>query len=96
MNDTLFLTKARYGVLIALAAYIQENGYCPSIRELAEELDVRSHSSVHFHLDSLHNEGFLVRRPRKARSWELTLKARGILPTSVLRSAEDVVLAKAG
>ena len=96
MNDTLFLSRARYGVLMALAAYIQEKGYCPSIRELAGELDVRSHSSVHFHLDCLNNEGFLTRRPRKSRCWELTLKARGILPTSVLPSAEDKVLARAG
>lgn len=95
MNDTLFLSRARYGVLLALADYIQENGYCPSIRELAEELDVRSHSSVHFHLDCLYSEGFLLRRQRKSRCWELTLKARGVLPTRVC-TVDETVLAKAG
>lgn len=76
------LTEARYGVLAHLNTFVMEHGYCPSIRELASRLGAKSHSSIHFHLDLLVREGYLTRKPGRARSYELTPKARGMFRLS--------------
>lgn len=73
------LTSRRVAILGQLYDYIRQNGYSPTVRELTERLQLKSHSSVHAHLDSLERDGFVSRRRRAARSWELTAKARQIL-----------------
>jgi len=71
-RDSRPLSKSRLAVLSALSEFLQEHGYSPTVREIAENLQFRSHASVHAHLDALSMAGLLTRRPRSARSWLVT------------------------
>ncbi|HHY46470.1 MAG TPA: transcriptional repressor LexA [Firmicutes bacterium] len=50
---------------------IAENGYPPSIREIAEACGLKSASTVHGHLSRLERKGYLRRDPAKSRAIEL-------------------------
>jgi|GEM_PF-1043831 len=47
------LTERQQQVLNAIASYIKEKGYSPTIRELAQELGFKSTSTLHAHLQRL-------------------------------------------
>ena len=74
-----FMSHSRLTVLLHLSSFIAEYGYGPSVRELTERLQRKSHSSVHTHLDCLHRDGFVSRSPGRARSWALTTKGKGLV-----------------
>lgn len=73
------VTRTKLNVLAGIDGFIQENGYSPSIRELSSQLGIKSHSSVHFHLEVLEREGFISRHPGRARSCRMTYKAERAL-----------------
>jgi repressor LexA len=54
----LQLTRKQREVLTAIEAFAKENGYMPSVRELAEKLDLGV-ATVHFHLSTLQDKGVL-------------------------------------
>ena len=57
--------QAVYG---AIRDGIAQNGYAPSVRELAERLGYRSTSTVQMYLDRLESEGYITREGGKSRS----------------------------
>jgi len=73
------LTRARFRVLRQFHLFQQQNGYAPSIRELARQLNFTSHSSAQAHLSNLSRDGYMRRRREGPRGWILTRKAREIL-----------------
>ena len=73
------LTPTRLSVLIGMNEFIEKNGYSPSVRELSALLGVKSHSSIHFHLEILEKDGYISRHARRARSCRMTLKAEQAL-----------------
>jgi len=72
------ITKRQSAVLKNIYDYITENGYPPSIRDLAGRLDINSPRGIHDHLRSLEKKGYMERRS-SARSIRLTAKAMGML-----------------
>ena len=62
----------RQDVLMALAKLRLNNGYAPSVRELAKELDLASPSSVHLHLRGLAEMGYITWIPGLSRTVRLT------------------------
>jgi repressor LexA len=62
-----------------IAATIRERGYPPSVREIAQAVDLASTSAVHHHLQALEREGFLERGASTSRAIRLT-------PTAALRT----------
>lgn len=44
-----------------LRRYISENGYGPTLKDIAQYIGVRSPSTAHFHLSRLEDKGFLKR-----------------------------------
>lgn len=52
--------QQRVRILDFIAAYVNEHGWAPTVREIASELRHQSPSSVHIHLRKLHDEGKLV------------------------------------
>lgn len=61
------LTSTQEAVLHYIREYIKNTGYPPTIREIADGVRLRSVSSVHHHLRTLEDLGFLRRdhsRPR--------------------------------
>lgn len=56
------LTKRESDTLNVLVEYINQNGYAPSVREIAEIIGVKSTSTVHNYLKGLQNKGFIERK----------------------------------
>jgi len=63
---------------IRILEYIQtamsEHGYCPTVREICQGLNIRSTSTVHRYLNRLEEKGFIKREALKRRAIELTVK----------------------
>lgn len=66
------LTKKQRAVLECIEACIREKGYGPTVREICTALDLSSPSTVHVHLGSLEQKGYIERDPLKSRSITLT------------------------
>ena len=62
------LTNRQLEMLAALKQYIDDNGYPPSHRELADTLGMRSTSGVAMRLDALERRGLITRERGLARS----------------------------
>ncbi|MDO5295440.1 MAG: hypothetical protein Q4F00_02200 [bacterium] len=74
------LTERQAEILRYVHAYISERGFAPSIREIGDAVQLSSSSTVHSHLNSLIEKGFIRRNPSKPRSlevinWEQALAA---------------------
>jgi len=59
-------------ILAFVAATLRDRGYPPSVREIAQAVDLASTSAVHHHLQSLEREGYLERGAAQSRAIRLT------------------------
>ena len=57
----------REKVLEFVRSYTEEQGFAPSIREIAKAVGVRSTKAVKYHLDILVADGLIKRTPKQAR-----------------------------
>jgi repressor LexA len=57
----------------------EERGFPPTIREIGEEMDIKSTNGVNDHLKALERKGFLTRGEQQSRSLVPTKRARMIL-----------------
>ncbi|MFR7746339.1 MAG: transcriptional repressor LexA [Eggerthellaceae bacterium] len=62
------LTKRQRSVFEFIESYIKEKGFGPTVREIANAVDLSSPSTVHAHLKALEEKGYIVRDPLKSRS----------------------------
>jgi repressor LexA len=62
-----------------IAATLRARGYPPSVREIANAVDLASTSAVHHHLSALERDGYLERGATQSRALRLT-------PMAALRS----------
>ncbi len=69
-------TATREKIFAFLQAYRQENGYAPTLREIAKACAIKSLSAVQFHLDRLERDGVIRRDKDKSRS--ITLPAEDV------------------
>ena len=51
-----------------ILSFTEENGYPPSVREIADAVGLKSPSTVHFHLKSLEDAGVITRGAGKTRA----------------------------
>lgn len=58
-------------VLKVIKIYLDEKGYPPSIRELKQEMDVSSTSTIHYYLAKLEEKGLIKRTNNKNRAIEI-------------------------
>jgi len=65
------LTRMQKVVYNYLKTQIKENGYPPSVREICDAIGLSSTSSVHAHLETLSNKGWIRRSKAKNRSIEI-------------------------
>ncbi len=61
-------SKKQQAVLDCIETCIREKGYGPTVREICQELGLSSPSTVHVHLNSLEEKGFIKRDAMKSRS----------------------------
>jgi len=62
------LSEKRQKILDFIKHYIDERGYAPSIREIAEKCQISSPSMVQYHLNILERDGCIHRDPSIPRS----------------------------
>lgn len=62
------LTKRQRAVLDFIWRTLRENGYPPTLREIGEELGIRSTNGVNDHLKALERKGYLSREDLKSRA----------------------------
>lgn len=65
------LTKRQKAVLDSIERCIRKKGYGPTVREVCTDLGLCSPSTVHVHLKTLEQKGYIVRDPLKSRSISL-------------------------
>ena len=68
------LTKRQRAILDYIVASVNDRGFPPSVREIGEAVGLASPSTVHAHLHTLEEKGYLRRDPTKPRAidvrWE--------------------------
>lgn len=69
MGDNL--TKRQRQILDFITDFLNEHGYAPSLREIGENFNLSSPSTVHAHIENLKQKGFLQTSYNEARSIEL-------------------------
>lgn len=60
-----------------LQQFIDENGFPPSVREIAARFDIKSTSTVHYYLEKLKNVGLIEQAENKKRAVVINGKNRG-------------------
>jgi repressor LexA len=71
------LTRRQREIYDYLAEFIEDNGYAPSLEEIAARFRLSSVATVHEHLENLESKGAVRRDPHKSRAIELTRLADG-------------------
>jgi repressor LexA len=69
------LTDRQRAVLQVIVSNINHRGYPPTLREIGEELSIRSTNGVNDHLKALERKGFLTRDDQKSRALVPTERA---------------------
>ncbi len=62
------LTPIRSKILEFVTSFTDSNGFPPTVREICEAVDLRSPSTVYFHLKVLQDEGYLDKNEGKTRA----------------------------
>lgn len=71
------LTNRQREILEFIDRHIQDQGYPPSVREIADGVGLASTATVHSHLASLKNKGYLRRDHAKPRAIEVRFDTAG-------------------
>ena len=85
-------TKKQFELLGFIEAFIAENGYSPSYREIMNGLNYTSVATVALHVNNLISRGHLQKRGRSARSLEVIKSSGDIQPklkVKQLKSSEE-------
>ena len=72
-------------------AFIAENGYSPSVREIGEAVGLRSTASVSYHLQALQEKGVFQAPEAKGRKRALVTGARPGLPILAVENQEGTI-----
>ena len=73
------LTDRQKQILTFIVRESEERGFPPTIREIGEEMDIRSTNGVNDHLKALERKGYLTRGEQQSRSLVPTKRARLVL-----------------
>src|SRR5258707_12663453 len=68
------LTKRQARVLDFVRSYMDEQGHCPSFEEIGQGIGLSSLATIHKHISTLEEKGYLKRGVHQSRSLELTPK----------------------
>ena len=74
MEDLSSLSNRQREILNHIMKEIKTKGYPPSVREIGKAVGLKSPASVHSHLKSLEEYGFIRRDPSKPRAIEVLYK----------------------
>ncbi len=74
--------ERREKILECIARTVEERGFPPSVREIAEAVGLASTSAVHHHLIALERDGLLERGSHSSRALRLTSHASAARPSA--------------
>jgi repressor LexA len=78
-GDVEELTERQREILTFIVKETEMRGFPPTIREIGEEMDIRSTNGVNDHLKALERKGYLLRGEQQSRSLVPTKRARLVL-----------------
>lgn len=78
-------------ILDFILGTVEERGYPPSVREIAEAVGLASPSTVHAHLEALQRKGYIRKDATKPRAIEISY-APGVGPTTSRSSVRHIPL----
>ncbi len=81
------LTERQKEILDFIVSTSEERGYPPTIREIGEQMDIRSTNGVNDHLKALERKGYLTRAEQQSRSLVPTKRARLVLGMGAKKDA---------
>ncbi len=85
------LTDRQKEILNFILRTSEERGFPPTIREIGEEMEIRSTNGVNDHLKALERKGFLTRGEQTSRSLVPTKRARLVLGVGARRNDPTMV-----
>jgi repressor LexA len=83
------ITDRQKEILTFIQRTTEERGFPPTIREIGEEMDIKSTNGVNDHLKALERKGYLTRGEQQSRSLVPTKRARMVLGLGAKKSAAD-------
>jgi len=84
------LTERQREILTFIVKETETRGFPPTIREIGEEMDIRSTNGVNDHLKALERKGYLLRGEQQSRSLVPTKRARLVLGLGAKKDADLV------
>lgn len=84
------LTDRQRQILQFIVKESELRGFPPTIREIGEEMDIRSTNGVNDHLKALERKGYLVRGEQQSRSLVPTKRARLVLGLGAKKDADII------
>jgi len=78
------LTKKQKQVFDFINTYISENGISPTIEEIRKELKLKAVSTIHEHINSLKEKGYLSKSENSARSLSLKKQIKSVVEIPIL------------
>src|SRR6266850_191039 len=85
------LTDRQRQILAFIVKETEIRGFPPTIREIGEEMDIRSTNGVNDHLKALERKGYLTRGEQQSRSLVATKRARLVLGLAGLRRDPNMI-----
>ncbi len=86
------ITDRQKEILTFIQRTTEDRGFPPTIREIGEEMDIRSTNGVNDHLKALERKGFLTRGEQQSRSLVPTKRARMILGLGSKKNSDPTML----
>ncbi len=83
------ITDRQKEILTYIQKTTEERGYPPTIREIGEEMEIKSTNGVNDHLKALERKGFLTRGEQQSRSLVPTKRARMVLGLGAKKTLGD-------
>lgn len=80
------ITKKQKNVLDFIQSYKSENGISPTIKEISKKLKLKAVSTVHEHIKSLEEKGYLSKSENSARSIKPKEEEKSIIKIPILGS----------
>lgn len=85
------LTDRQKQILDFIVRETEARGFPPTIREIGEEMEIRSTNGVNDHLKALERKGYLLRGEQQSRSLVPTKRARLVLGLGARKRDADLV-----
>lgn len=85
------LPKMQQKIYDYIAAFIQDRGYPPSVREIGDAVGLKSPSTVHFHLKHLEEAGVIEKAANKGRALVLSRRDRTPAAPATVQAAPVAV-----